>query len=299
MEIRWLKAFEAVAQELNYGRAARALHVAQPAVSQQIVQLERSLGVVLFERTTRSVRLTPAGHAFQQPCRAALEALGAAARAAQNAGSGESGTVRIGFSGAFAHEGLSQLARESRRHHPLIELVIAASGNNDSVLEQLLSDRLDIGIMSETHGHPKVASRLISASRLGALVPADHRLATAESARLSDLSGEPFVLTDSASRFALRDVTIEACLDAGFQPHIAQEAADSFTVFALVSAGMGLTLVPETARDIWPHGASYLALTDVPQRLRSVIAWPADRSFPALETVLGVAGRVFPTPAGP
>jgi DNA-binding transcriptional LysR family regulator len=297
MEIRWLKAFEAVAQELNYGRAARVLHIAQPAVSQQIVQLEKSLGVTLFDRTTRSVRLTPAGHAFRQPCRAALEALSTASRAARNAGSGESGSVRVGFSGAFVHEGLSRLARLSRQQHPGIELVIAASGNNDSVLDQLLSDKIDIGFMSDTHPHPKVATRLIGASKLGALVPSDHRLAGSGPVPLADLADEPFVLTDTASRFALRDVTIQACLEAGFQPRVAQEAADSFTVFALVSAGMGLTLVPESAREIWSHGSVYVPLTGIDLRLRSVIAWAAERGFPALDMVLAVAEDIFPTPA--
>ena len=115
-----MRAFLAVAEELNFGSAARSLHIAQPAVSQQVAQLEKSLGVTLFDRTTRSVNLTPAGQAFLEPCRTALDAADGAARAAQNSASGEVGRIRVGFSGAFANKGVSLLARAIRRDYPLL-----------------------------------------------------------------------------------------------------------------------------------------------------------------------------------
>ncbi len=119
-----MKSFVAVAEELNYGRAAEVLHIAQPAVSQQVQQLEKRLGVKLFDRTTRSVRLTAAGERFLQPCKDALAGIDRAVDAAVIADPAVEGRVRVGFSGAYGQTELSSLARSVRRRYPLIDLVL-------------------------------------------------------------------------------------------------------------------------------------------------------------------------------
>jgi len=149
-----MKTFLVVGRELNFGRAARVLRIAQPAVSQHIAQLEKDLGVVLFDRSTRSVTLTAAGAAFLGPCQAVLNAADAAARAAQNAGTGEVGLVRVGFTGAFANEGAAGLARAVRRRYPRLELSLVGSANSELVLNQLVSDQVDIGIISAGYQNP-------------------------------------------------------------------------------------------------------------------------------------------------
>jgi DNA-binding transcriptional LysR family regulator len=297
VEIRWMRAFSAVAEELNFGSAARSLHIAQPAVSQQVAQLERSLGVTLFDRTTRSVSLTAAGQAFLDPCHTALDAADAAARAAQNSASGEVGRIRVGFSGAFANKGVSLLARAIRSDYPLLNLFIAGSAKNEFVLGQLIAHKLDVGIISATYGHPKVGRRLVAADRLGAFVPIHHALAGKYDVALADLRDEPFILTDTSGGLVLRDLTLQVCRDAGFQPNVIQEATDFYTVFALVAAGLGLSIVPESAQAVRPADVAYVPLAGIEQRLESIIAWPLDHVFPTLHTVLRVAESVLPTPA--
>lgn len=292
-----MRAFLAVAEELNFGSAARILHIAQPAVSQQVAQLERSLGVTLFDRTTRSVSLTQAGQAFLDPCHIALDAADTAARAAQNSASGEVGRIRVGFSGAFANKGVSLLTRAVRSDYPLLNLFIAGSANSEVVLGRLIAHKLDVGIISATYGHPKIGRRLVAADRLGAFVPIHHALAGKQDATLADLRDEPFVLTDASGGFVLRDLTLQVCREAGFHPHVIQEATDSSTVFALVGAGLGLSIVPESAKAMRPADVAYVPLTGVEQRLESILAWPLDHVFPTLNTVLRVAESVLPTPA--
>ncbi len=291
-----MKAFVAVAEELNFGSAARSLHIAQPAVSQQVAQLERSLGVTLFDRTTRSVRLTQAGQAFLDPCHTALDAADAAARAARNSASGEVGRIRVGFSDVFASKGVSLLARAIRADFPLLNLFIAGSANSEVVLGQLIAHKLDVGIISATYGHPKVGRRLVAADRLGAFVPNGHALAGKRDVALADLRDEPFVMTDPSGGFVLRDLTLQVCREAGFRPNVVQEAADSHTVLSLVAAGLGLTIVPESALATLPADVAYVPLADVRQRLESIIAWPLDQEFATLRTVLRVAESVLRTP---
>jgi DNA-binding transcriptional LysR family regulator len=297
MEIRWMRAFLAVAEELNFGSAARSLHIAQPAVSQQVAQLERSLGVTLFDRTTRSVSLTQAGQAFLEPCHTALDAADAAARAAQNSASGEVGRIRVGFSGAFANKGVALLARAIRTAYPMLNLFIAGSANSEVVLDQLIAHKLDVGIISATYGHPKIGRRLVAADRLGAFLPSRHEFAGQGDVALADLRDEPFIMTDASGGFVLRDLTLQVCQEAGFRPNVIQEATDSFTVFALVAAGLGISIVPESALAVRPADVAYVPLAAVGQRLESIIAWPLGHVFPALHTVLRVAESVLPTPS--
>jgi DNA-binding transcriptional LysR family regulator len=291
-----MRAFSAVAEELNFGNAARSLHIAQPAVSQQVAQLERSLGVTLFDRTTRSVSLTPAGQAFLDPCHTALDAADAAARAAQNSASGEVGRIRVGFSGVFANKGVALLAHAIRTDYPLLNLFIAGSANSEVVLDQLIAHKVDVGFISATYGHPRVGRRLVAADRLGVFVPSRHDLAGKDDVALADLRDEPFILTDGSGGFVLRDLTLRVCREAGFQPNVIQEATDSATVFALVAAGLGLSIVPESAQAMRPGDVAYVPLAGVEQRLESIIAWPLDHLFPTLQTALRVAESVLPTP---
>jgi DNA-binding transcriptional LysR family regulator len=170
----------------------------------------------------------------------------------QNSASGEVGRIRVGFSGAFANKGVSLLARAIRQDYPLLNLFIANSGNSEIVLGQLIGHKLDVGIISATYQHPRVGRRLVAADRLGAFVPIKHPLAGRRDIALVDLRDEPFILTDISGGFVLRDLTLEVCRDAGFYPKVIQEAMDSYTVFALVAAGLGLSIVPESALAIRP-----------------------------------------------
>jgi DNA-binding transcriptional LysR family regulator len=168
-----------VAEELSYRRAAARLLVAQPAVSQQIMNLEKDLGVRLFDRNNRSVKLTDAGTAFLGPCRAALGAVENAGLLARNAGTGEYGRIRVGFNAGFATDHLVALVQVLRRDHPHLELEIDNSRTTPDVLKLLRADRLDIGLVGGPATAPGLEQRRISETRLGVLAVNGHPFAAA------------------------------------------------------------------------------------------------------------------------
>lgn len=297
MELRWMRTFVEVARELNYGRAAVVLHISQPAVSQQIRALERSVGTQLLARNSRSVSLTAAGTAFLPRCRETLAAADSAVRDALNAVDGDRGVVRMGFAGGMAGPAISALTGEVRRRFPGIELQISASLHTAGVLEQLAGNKLDLGFMAEQRDVPGISTRLISAAALCAVVPPNHPAAALDRVALASLADEPFVLIASKAGLKLGDIAVEACLDVGFSPRVVQDAPDTFTMLALVGAGVGISVVPDPMMEQWNGGAVFVPLSDVDRRLRSVIAWRSSEQSGALRTVVRISERLLPTPS--
>src|SRR6478609_191223 len=177
VDVRWMKAFMAVASELSFGRAAQQLHLAQPAVTAQIHNLERYLGVKLFERNNRGVRLTDAGEAFLEPCRAALQAIDAAATQARNGGTGEYGTIKIGFNVAFSIDPLVPLTRAVRASYPGLKLQIDVPRRNGEIVRMVERQELHLGLIGGSVTGEGLGSLPIGTARLCVVVPRDHRLA--------------------------------------------------------------------------------------------------------------------------
>ncbi|ALU96905.1 MULTISPECIES: LysR family transcriptional regulator [Streptomyces] len=297
MELRHLNAFLAVAEELHFGRAAKRLQMAQPPLSQQIRQLEKELGVQLFHRNTRSVRLTSAGETFLEPVRTVLDDLDTAVRAARSAGIGEYGRVTIGFAGASSHETLPRLTRAVRAAHPGLELVMTGQTYANTALSRVADGSLDLGFVRLPVARPGVAHRVIDEEELVCALPSDHPLARRETVPLDVLAGEPFVSFPANSGSTVRDAMTEACENAGFTPRIVQEAPDSYTILALVAAGVGVTLTVTSVQHIQQNGLVYRPLAGPAVRLRAALAWRADNPSAALRAVLAVAEEALPTPA--
>ncbi|MGW8380805.1 LysR family transcriptional regulator [Streptomyces sp. ODS28] len=296
MELRHLSAFVAVAEELHFGRAAKRLHMAQPPLSQQIRQLERELGVQLFERSTRSVRLTSAGDAFLGPVRTVLEDLEIAGRVARAAGRGEYGRVSVGFAGASSHSTLPLLTRAVRAAHPGIELVMQGQTYADQALARVADGSLDLGFVRRPADRPGVRTRLIGREELVCALPADHRLARCERIAVADLAGEPFVSFPANAGSSLRACTLRTCEEAGFGPRVVQEAPDSYTILALVAMGVGVTLTLSSCMHIQQTGLVYRPLSGPPVVLEAALAWRPDNPSAALRAVLDVASRALPSP---
>ncbi|MEU2904890.1 LysR family transcriptional regulator [Streptomyces globisporus] len=297
MELRHLNAFLAVAEELHFGRAAKRLQMAQPPLSQQIRQLEKELGVQLFHRNTRSVRLTSAGETFLEPARTVLDDLDTAVRAARSAGIGEYGRVTIGFAGASSHETLPRLTRAVRAAHPGLELVMTGQTYANTALSRVADGSLDLGFVRLPVARPGVAHRVIDEEELVCALPSDDPLARRETVPLDVLAGEPFVSFPANSGSTVRDAMTEACENAGFTPRIVQEAPDSYTILALVAAGVGVTLTVTSVQHIQQNGLVYRPLAGPAVRLRAALAWRADNPSAALRAVLAVAEEALPTPA--
>ncbi|MFD6892964.1 LysR substrate-binding domain-containing protein [Rhodococcus sp. NPDC060086] len=296
MEIHQIRAFLAVAEELHFGRAAQRLHVGQPPLSRTIKQLEKQLGITLFERSTRSVQLTEAGQALIEPARAILDAVRLAEMAVTAAGRGRTGRVRIGFAGSSSHHLVGQWAKLVRRTHPGIEFVLASSAYASEVLNRLSEGTLDIGIVRLLFFPPGIASRVIAREDLVVGLPREHRLADEPVVQLADLAGEAWVMLPSEPGSMLRELLLRLAHDDGFTPRIVQSAPDSLSLVALVSAGVGCTLtVSSVARHVVNSEVVFVPLAEQgPIDVRLV--WREGDTSAALAEVLRLSEEALPTP---
>ncbi len=287
-----MRTFLVLAEELNYGRAAQRLRIAQPAVSQQIITLEKSLKVRLFDRNTRSVALTDAGMAFLQPCRDAVNAVENAGLEAQNAGTGEFGRIRIGFNAGFTANALSALMRSIRKKYPRLQLEVDSSRRNTEVLDRVEARMLDIGLVGGPLTGRDLDSLPVSRNGLGVILPRDHPMAGRSEVKMADLADEPFVLIAPADGPTIRSAVLELCSRAGFQPHIAAEAGDGLTIQTLVVAGVGVGFSAGGSSDLNPANVVELPVIDS-EPVTCSLVWKRGPASPALENVLRVAGERF------
>lgn len=295
MELRQIEAFLAVAEELHFGRAAERLRMAQSPLSQTIKKLERGLGSPLFERNTRSVTLTTAGHSLLPHARRILEEVDLARRAV-SAGTGTVyGKLAIGFSGALNHTTLPPLTRALRQQYAQLEVTLHGGLLTQEALQQLSNGTLDLAFIGLPIDAPALATRRIATERLGATLPADHSLAGRSSVALSELAKDPFITMPAAQGSTLREVTVSACAAAGFRPRISQEVTDPYTALSLVAGGVGISLMPESIAGIMPAGTIFLPLEGDDVLLFSGLAWNPAAMSPAVRAALQVAEEVLHT----
>ncbi|MFZ2963512.1 MAG: LysR substrate-binding domain-containing protein [Rhodoglobus sp.] len=290
MEIHQLNSFLAVAEELHFGRAAQRLHIAQPPLSRTIRQLEKDLGATLFDRNTRSVRLTSAGEALLGPAREVLNSCRLAELAVASAGRGLTGRIRIGFAGASSHLYVGRWVKLVREHHPGVEFELHSSAYARESLNKILDKTLDVGMVRWMSPTPGVASRVIAREQLVLALPNDHPLATQESIRIEDLADDAWVTLPAEPGSVLRDALIKVADDAGFYPRIVQSAPDSWSVMALVAAEVGcsLTLASVEASMANP-GVVFRPLRDSPPPLDLRLVWRRGDDNPLLKEILRVS----------
>jgi DNA-binding transcriptional LysR family regulator len=288
MELRHLRAFVAVAEELHFGRAAERLHIAQPPLSQQIRRLELELGAPLLHRTTRRVELAPAGQVLLERARQILAAVDGAAEDARRASRGEFGSLTIGFTGSATYALLPALATALRRRLPGVALDLRGEMLTPAQVSGLLDGRLDLAVLRPPVRQAELALEVIRRESLVAVLPNSHRLARAEALHLADLAEEPFVTYPSHFRSVLHDAVEEACARHGFRPRVALEVSETATLVSFVAAGMGVSLVPASVAHMTVAGAVYLPLVDEPAEVELAVAWRRDDDVPALLRALEV-----------
>jgi DNA-binding transcriptional LysR family regulator len=297
VEIRQLEAFVAVAEELHFGRAAARLRLAQSPLSQTIRKLERELGVTLFDRSTRSVALTPSGQALLPHAHRVFEELELGRQATRAVSGDVYGAVNLGFSGALNHRTLPPLTRAVRRRYPQVTLNLVAGVLTRDGVTQLERGSLDLCFVAlPLEASPRVRSRLIAREPLGAALPIDHPRAGDAAVDLIDLADDDFITTPAASGSGLREAGVRACIDAGFRPRVVQEITDPFMILTLVAAGVGVALISDGVAQIMPSGSVFVPLRGAPTHLDHAIAWAADNPSSVLPAVLAVADEVMPTP---
>lgn len=261
MELRHLRYFVAVAEEMHFTRAAARLGIGQPPLSQQIQQLEKELGAVLFLRLPRGIQLTEAGQQFLEDARGILTATARAAERARQLGQGDSGNVSIGFTASSVfHPALARALRAYRDRYPQVHVELR-EGNTGSLLEWLRAGEVDVAFLRQPFslGEDFLTDRVVDEPMLVA-IPTSHPLSRSRSLTLAALHDEDFVLYPRPIGSGLYDTILAACQQAGFVPRIAQEAPQMASVISLVAAGFGISLVPASMRHVNTEGVRFLPL---------------------------------------
>jgi DNA-binding transcriptional LysR family regulator len=249
MDLRHLRYFLAVAEELHFGRAAQRLHMAQPPLSQQIRHLEEEIGYPLFVRSSRSVKLTPAGRSLVERARRTLHKVDEDLEAVRSVARGEVGEINVGFVGSAMLSKLPAILGEYRRLYSRVQLRLNES-HTSQLLDAVRDGSVDVALARDAGRVEDVHVERVMMEPFMAVVPRSHPLARLKSIPIARLKDEPFVFFPrSAGSFAWEN-TMKLCEQAGFRPNIVQEAPQWLTVVRLVGAGLGVTIFPASVEQI-------------------------------------------------
>ncbi|VVM06184.1 LysR substrate-binding domain-containing protein [Methylacidimicrobium tartarophylax] len=289
MELRHLRYFVAVAQYLNYSEASRRLHVAQPAISQTILDLEEELGVKLFLRNNRLVRLTAAGATFLSESEKLLAKLGEAQRLTRLAAHGEIGVLRIGFIAPAMVDLLPPLVEAYRRRYPDVDLQLT----HLSPTEQLTAfdeGRLDLGFSRPLPIARRASfnEEILYRDHLYVALPPGHPLASEEKIKLETLANESFIFLLRSESPMLFDLAIETCRRAGFSPKITHQPSMIMTVFALIECKLGVGLLPGFLRGLADQKTIRRPLAEPSNPICFCTIWPKSVQRPTLNAFLEI-----------
>lgn len=288
IELRQLRYFLAVAEELHFGRAALRLHMTQPPLSQAIQALEAILGGSLFTRTKRSVALTPAGEALLPEARRMLAQADALPALVRRAASGESGRLSLAFVSTADYSVLPPFLREFRERYPQVHIDLREA-TSDVQLEDLLQSRIDVGLIIppvpdkaklELDYAPVLSEPLILAA------PSDMPGLDGNPVALETLPDLPLIIFPRRIAPALHDAILSCFRNAGLTPRIGQEAIQMQTIIGLVSAGMGIALVPQSVSNLKRPGVQYQCLASPAPLVETGLAWRRDNASPVLHRFL-------------
>lgn len=303
IELRHLRYFVAVAEELHFGRAAERLHLAQPPLSQQIRKLEEHLGYPLFARTSRSVSLTPAGEALLERARRTLRKVQRDIDETRSIGRGEVGSLHVGFAGSAMLTTLPGILSAYRNAYPRVQLQLHESFTAQ-VLEGLENGSLDIGILRDGDPSEGLKVTTIFSEPFVAVLPASHPRAAHRSLSPAALRNEPFVYFPRSAGVRAFEKALTICERYGFRPRIVQEASHWLSILRLVGAGLGVSIAPACVRQIVCPEVVCLPLRGVEVVSDIELAWvvgdlkPVAQRFAHLMQRTGLqADSVIPSPS--
>jgi DNA-binding transcriptional LysR family regulator len=288
MELRHLRYFVVVAEELNITRAAKLLQMAQPPLSQQIHQLEEELGVTLFHRSKRRIELTDAGQVFLEEARRTLAQAEHARRMAQRAQRSEIGRLVMGFVSEATYDLLPTMLQAYRARFPQVEIVLREMTTMQQV-QALQKGSIHLGMLRPPIPETGLNLQIVREEPFVVVLPPTTRFAPSEQLPLSALSEEPFVLFPRAISPGVYDQVINLCNQAGFSPIIVQEATELHTILGLVAVGIGVSLLPASARLLRSQGVIYQAFPQTGTQASTALAWRHDSRSSVLFTFLDVA----------
>ncbi|MNH55775.1 Hca operon transcriptional activator [compost metagenome] len=285
-ELSQLRCFVAVAEELHFGRAAIRLNMTQPPLSRQVQLLERILGVVLLDRTSRSVRLTPAGRSFLIEARRILRLAESASLATRRIASGEAGRVAIGFTAASGYSFLPRLVELARERLPTVDLALREMVTGEQI-EALLTGRIDLGLIRPPLNRPEFDKlRVMTEPLVAALPSGDPRLDKA-GVSLSDFDALPMIMYAPEGAGYFHGMLSGLFDAAGVSPQQVQHMSQIHSILALVHARIGAAIVPEAAMRLHFDGVEFRPLDISPARpVELFVAWRRDNDNPSLKPLL-------------
>lgn len=292
IELRHLRYFITVAEELHFGRAAERLHMAQPPLSQQIRQLEAELGFQLFYRTKRTVKLTDAGMVFREESQRLLRQLEQAVQTARQVSRGEVGQLVIGFVSSAAYNVLPEILRAFRAAVPEVSLELHEL-TTDQQIRWLQEGRMDIGLVRPPVEVEGFRATTIFEEPLVVALPLAHPLALEERVALRSLANEGFILFPRPLAPGLYDQIIGLFQQVGFSPDIVQEAIQMQTIVSLVAAEIGIAIVPVSLQNLQRPGVVYRPLEEMTPQAAIALIHQSPAPAPSVQRFLEVAQTVL------
>ncbi|MBK6779495.1 MAG: LysR family transcriptional regulator [Gemmatimonadetes bacterium] len=297
LELRHLRYFVAVAEELHFGRAARRLGIAQPPLSQQIQRLEQVVGVRLFERTSRRVQLTDGGATLLVEARRVLAAATEAFEATRRAGRGELGELRVAFAATVMFLALPEVIREFRGRYPGVHLDLREMPTGPQ-LAGIKAGEIDIGFVREPRPDPELEIVTVMREPLRIAVNKSHPLAARPTIAVRHLAEEPFVLFPEELAPGLYAQVLGLCRAAGFTPRVVEESRELYTSVSLVEAGIGVSILPASVEKLGWRGVRYRPIPSASAETRIAAAWRKDRARPVVQAFMQVVGSVVGAEGG-
>jgi DNA-binding transcriptional LysR family regulator len=292
MELRHLRYFVTVAEELHFRRAAERLNMTQPPLSQQIRQLEDELGVQLFNRVGRSIELSDAGRVFLEEAQQTLAQVEYAVQAARRAARGEIGRLVVGFVGTAAYRVLPSTLRVFQERFPNVEVVLREMTTLHQA-KALRAEQMDVGFLRPPVDGSGLEVETVFREPLVVALTETHPLTVNERVTLEMLASEPFILFPRWSRPTLYDQIMCLCQQVGFSPQVAQKANQVEAILGLVSVGMGVTLLPASIQEWRRSGVVYKSLANVDLLDEMAVAWRQNDASSVLKVFLEVVREVF------
>lgn len=292
MELRHLRYFRAVAEELHFGRAAERLHMAQPPLSQQIRLLEEELGFPLFVRSTRRVELTPAGVDYLGRVENILADVDAAGVSAGRIAEGRSGTLAIGCVGSATYSLLPRLVRALREELPGLDVSVRGEMLAPAQVDALRSGEIDLALLRPPVSSPDVEVVTIRHDRLFVALTEDDPRGTGEHVHIDELRDADFIAHAGHGRSMMSGILASICEAVGFVPRIRHEAEETSTLVTLVAAGLGVAIVPEPTSALGIAGVRYLPLLPEGRTVDLAVATVSGTKPPTIQNALAVLRRI-------
>ncbi|MEA5256549.1 LysR substrate-binding domain-containing protein [Arcicella aquatica] len=288
MDFRQLSYFLGVASELHFSKASEKLFIAQPALSRQVQQLENKLGVLLFERDKRNVKLTPAGEYLNNEAQKILSQLDNIKHRTQLIHNGEEGEIRIGHPGSAIYSVIPPLLSALKLFFPSIKANLSEMLDS-SVMDALKNYEIDVGFIRELHPDKYLTSKIIFREPFALILPACHPINEDNFKSLAQVKNDNFILPPNNSSSVYHDLLLRLCEREGFLPNVVHESNYGATILKLVEHNLGISLMPISYKHSSAMKVKFIELKNISEQTNLSIMWRKDDTNPVLQNFLKIA----------